>query len=83
MDNMITENEFIRREIAIWGEDEIFDLIESGYVPVLTNRGYKWLLDSDRVDTAENLCYVSGTDSLRRVTPVAHVGTSGIGIMGD
>jgi hypothetical protein len=28
-----TEDEFVRAEIAVWGEDYIFDLIERGYSP--------------------------------------------------
>lgn len=27
-----TETDFIRHEIAVWGEDYVFDLIEQGYV---------------------------------------------------
>ena len=30
----MTQTEFINREIAVWGEDEIFSLIDRGYTPV-------------------------------------------------
>jgi hypothetical protein len=47
--NHTEANEFILREIRIWGEDEIDYLIESGYVPVkLSNGKWSWLFDADR-----------------------------------
>jgi hypothetical protein len=40
----MTVDQFIAKEIAVWGEDYIFSLIDSGYTPVLTDDGnYKWL----------------------------------------
>jgi len=53
----MTENEFIKRECSIWGEDYIFDLIERGYVPVLTDHGWKWMVT--RVAQAPSMCYTS------------------------
>jgi hypothetical protein len=42
--NHTEANEFIKREIAVWGEDEIDYLIESGYVPVKLSTGkWSWL----------------------------------------
>ena len=46
--NHTEANEFIKREIAVWGEDEIDYLIESGYVPVkLSNGKWSWLKDTE------------------------------------
>jgi hypothetical protein len=43
-DTDITADEFIRRYIAVWGEDEVDYLIESGYIPVqLSNGKWTWL----------------------------------------
>jgi hypothetical protein len=50
----MTETEFINHEISIWGEDEIFDLIERGYTPVkLTDKTtgiakWVWLLTCEQ-----------------------------------
>jgi len=52
---MITLDEFIKRECAIWSEDYIFDLIERGYFPVLTDHGWKWMVS--RVAQASSVCY--------------------------
>lgn len=48
---METKTDFFKREIAIWGEDEIYDLIERGYEPVLTDKGWYWLLTNAKVVT--------------------------------
>ena len=38
-------NEFIKRYISTWGEDEVDYLIASGYVPVKLSTGkWAWLL---------------------------------------
>jgi hypothetical protein len=39
-----TENDFIKHEMSIWGEDEIYSLLDRGYVVKLTTRGYKWVI---------------------------------------
>ena len=45
--NQIEANAFIKREIAVWGIDEIERLIDSGYVPVkLSNGKWSWLLET-------------------------------------
>lgn len=42
MQIQISREEFIKREIAIWSEDYIFDLLDRGYDVKLTTEGYKW-----------------------------------------
>lgn len=39
-----SESDFVRREIAHWGEDYVDDLINKGFVPVLLNENgsLKW-----------------------------------------
>jgi len=32
---MLTLEQFIEREIIVWGEDYVFDLLDKGYMPVL------------------------------------------------
>lgn len=40
----MTREDFINREVSIWGEDYIFDLIDRGYEPIelVGNDGSKW-----------------------------------------
>ena len=49
----MNEAEFVNAEIAVWGEDYVYDLIDRGYAPVLTTIGWKWL-------------YVSNEDFVKR-----------------
>lgn len=45
-------NEFIKREIHVWGEDYVDDLFDKGYVPVkLSNSKWSWLLDTESVNS--------------------------------
>lgn len=40
-----TETEFIKKEIATWTEDYVYDLLDRGYKPILLvdhNGVYKW-----------------------------------------
>jgi uncharacterized protein (UPF0128 family) len=60
----MTEREFLDREIAIWGYDYIFDLIDRGYRVVPVGSGYRWVADLTKRD-------VSATLSELAVTPVA------------
>lgn len=39
----MTETEFIAKEIAIWGEDYVFDLFNKGYVPTFVPDLNKWV----------------------------------------
>lgn len=39
---MITQDEFVKRETAVWGEEYVFDLIDRGFMPVLLNNE-KWV----------------------------------------
>lgn len=54
--------EFINSEIVVWGEDYIFNLIESGYTPKLTDRGWRWFYCpnadeyNEALDTARAVC---------------------------
>lgn len=55
---MITQDEYLKREIALWGEEYIFDLIDRGFTLILTSDGWKWVLPQlVRVDTERVLCY--------------------------
>lgn len=57
----MTQDQFIKSEIAVWGEDYIFDLIERGYSPMLTDNGWYWLLAvTQSLDTASEMCYADG-----------------------
>lgn len=58
MTNFITESQFVKSEMAVWGEDYVYDLIERGYSPVLTDNGWYWLLTG--LDNSPELCYDSG-----------------------
>lgn len=50
----MTIDEFIKREIAVWGEDHVESLIDKNFVPVLLSDGrWNWLLT-----TAENYAKV-------------------------
>lgn len=40
---LITADEFIKREIVVWGEDFINDLLDRGYEPTLLSDG-RWVL---------------------------------------
>lgn len=40
----ITQDEFIKREARAWGIDQVESLLERGYEPVLTTRGWTWIL---------------------------------------
>ena len=39
-----SEDEFVKREMFIWGEDYIIDLMDKGFTPILVLEGttYKW-----------------------------------------
>jgi hypothetical protein len=49
----ITAQDFIRKEVAVWGEDYVDDLLDRGYIPVelIVNGKLKWWwrLDTDNV----------------------------------
>ena len=40
----LTETEFLNSEIAVWGLQEVEDLIERGFSPRLTTKGWTWTL---------------------------------------
>lgn len=58
----MTYQDFINREIATWGEDEIFGLLDRGYTPTLLTDGsgnVKWswimpLTNASRYATVEH-----------------------------
>jgi hypothetical protein len=68
----MTETDFVKSEIAVWGEDYIFSLIERGYSPVLTDNGWFWLLTqitpSMGLDIRPEVCYTDGAMSFSRWT---------------
>jgi hypothetical protein len=41
---IMTETEFINHEVDTWGWDYIENLLSGGYSPVLTDKGWYWLL---------------------------------------
>lgn len=51
----MTYTEFINHEIAIWGEDYVFDLLDKGYSVVNTTHGYKWVLPASATNTSQVL----------------------------
>lgn len=53
----MTIEEFIRSEMIVWGEDYIYDLIDRGYEPILTNKGWKWITPVRECDNAGYHCY--------------------------
>ena len=58
----MNEHQFIEREIDLWGEDAVFDLIDKGFRPVLTNKGWRWIHD------VSPLTQVSESDMLSQVS---------------
>lgn len=62
---MMTKEQFIKSEIATWGEDYIFDLFERGYTVILVTDGTdtKWIW----VLTNEQICDSIGSG--RRLLP--------------
>jgi len=60
---MMTIDEFVSREIAVWGFEEVESLFSRGYLVVLTNRGPRWILTgapNAGVDTGSAGCYSEG-----------------------
>lgn len=54
-DNMMNKEEFIKKEIMIWGEDYIFDLMDRGYSPIILPNGkWSWLLSPNIPLRTEN-----------------------------
>lgn len=39
--------EFIKSQVATWGQEYVDDLFESKYHPVYTSEGWRWLYVSD------------------------------------
>lgn len=65
---ILTEDEFLKKEIVLWGENYIFDLVDRGYTLKLTTAGWRWILPASvpvvtagmqftAVDTDSSLCY--------------------------
>jgi len=49
-----TEQNFLDREIAVWGEDYVFDLLDKGYKIVQRDDGkFGWVFDSELATTQE------------------------------
>lgn len=40
----LTETEFLNAEIAVWGLEEVEDLLERGFSPKLTTQGWTWVM---------------------------------------
>lgn len=67
----MTRDQFIQREIATWGEDYIFDLIDRGYEVVQLTNGtqVKWCWHFIGLTTSpESATVIRGSDSA--FTPV-------------
>lgn len=39
----LTENEFLTREITTWGFEHVESMLERGFEPRLTTRGWTWV----------------------------------------
>lgn len=39
----MTESEFIAKEVATWGQDYVYDLMDKGYVPTYVAELDKWV----------------------------------------
>ena len=55
----MTQEEFLNREIYIWSEDYIFDLLDRGYEVKLTTAGWRWIAPVTVTNTNTNSCAVT------------------------
>lgn len=39
-----TKTDFFHREVHVWGEEYVYDLVERGYTPILTTEGWRWMI---------------------------------------
>lgn len=44
MITQLTEDEFVQREIYRVGYEEVEQLVDAGFEPILTNKGWRWIL---------------------------------------
>jgi hypothetical protein len=51
---MITADEYVKRMIAIWGEDHVDELLDSGYVPTLLSNG-EWVFKLETPEVTANV----------------------------
>lgn len=69
----ISQQDYIQREIAVWGEAEVFAMLDAGYEPIelvmpTGQTRWSWVL------TAPRECAIvgsGGTSTERTVTPVS------------
>lgn len=54
----MTESEFIAKEVAVWGEDYVFDLLDKGYVPAFITSLNKWVFLNKAQITHPKMSYV-------------------------
>jgi hypothetical protein len=71
-----TERKFLDHEIAIWGYDEIEDILNRGYRVVLTNDGVTWGPATDGVtgeanDLTKASNYATLCHAVSSVSPVS------------
>lgn len=59
----VTMEQFIKQQIATWGEDYVDELFERKLFPVLTSEGWRWLYVSD----ADYLQLVAESESATEV----------------
>lgn len=45
----LAENEFITHEIRMWGFDKVESLLEDGFEPKLTTKGWSWIMPVGKV----------------------------------
>lgn len=53
--------DYIKSQMDVWGEDYVYDLMERGYTPILTNKGWKWIHNSSIVVNPFNQPDVANT----------------------
>jgi hypothetical protein len=58
---------YLEHDIAVWGEDYIFDLLDRGYQLHQTNQGIKWILPLTKDSTPATVESIR----LRRFSPVS------------
>lgn len=53
----LTETEFLNSEIAVWGLEEVEDLIDRGFSPILTSQGWTWIMPVQSKQRSKVLAY--------------------------
>jgi len=71
----MNENDFIKREINVWGEDYVFDLIDRGYKPVqlvMNDKLRWWWIKDGENELLTQTCFCATISASRSVvSPVS------------